>query len=97
MKVLRIDRTGVTEVKGDEDDILSPNIVWRAHPLGDSHDIWYDDEGLFAPELIVADIGLLQRVPLPAYVFGADGECSTDPAMSADEPSSMFGEIRRVR
>lgn len=97
MKALRIDQTGVTEVEGEEGDILSPQTVWGAHPLGDAHDVWYDDEGLFAPELIVADIGPLQRVPLPAYVFGVDGERSTDPAMSADELSSMVGEIRRIR
>ena len=96
MKALRIDQHGVTEVEADEQDILSPEITWDTLDLDSTHDIWCDDEGLFAPEAFMASIGKHRRVPLPAYLLGVSGERAVDATISADELQSMVTDIRPV-
>jgi hypothetical protein len=96
MKVLRVDRHGVTEVEADEQDILSPEITWDTLTFDGAHDIWCDDEGLFVPEAFMASIGKHRRVPLPAYLIGVSGERAVVTSMSADELQFMVKEIRPV-
>lgn len=75
MKAYRIEKDlSVKEVDIDVEDDLDDDIAWEALPLDDSHDIYYDGEGMFAPGVVTAKIGRHDRVPLPVYIVGGEGE-----------------------
>lgn len=74
MKSYKIDDFGVREVDVDPEELLDGEVTWDCVPLDAQHDLWVDDFGLSKPSAYFADIGDRSNIPLPAYVFGAQGE-----------------------
>ncbi|MCD2323040.1 hypothetical protein LQ953_03305 [Sphingomonas sp. IC-56] len=66
---------------------------WSCLDYDDGHDVWCNDWGLVEPDLVLAWVGRARRVPLPAYIRGADGEDSCDPHVAmADVRSGREGD-----
>lgn len=74
MKAYKIDEFGVKEVDADPDALLEGEVTWDCVSLDEQHDLWVDDFGLSNPDAYFADIGKRSNIPLPAYVFGGQGE-----------------------
>jgi len=63
----------------------------------DENDIVVDDFGLFNAVLVTATIGNLRRLPLPAYVVGADGEDTVDTTLDVADVQRAVSDINVVR
>lgn len=82
MKTYRINK----DMTVDEIDVpvarwMTADIVWAIHAFDEVNDIYYDDEGIYDPDVITASIGRHARVPLPAYVVGSAGEHIAEPTI----------------
>ncbi len=79
MKVLRIGRDGVVEdIDVAVEEWMTDDIEWQALPIDEANDIWVDGEALSKSGLVLINIGKHQRVPLPCYIAGSDGEDMAD-------------------
>lgn len=96
MKAFRIDTNGVTEIEGEETDILTRDIHWDCVTLDDTHDVWVNDEGLLGYKPLLARIGTRDRLPLPAYILGADGEDCVDATLTLREVRALVRIDRRT-
>lgn len=81
---------------------ISPRGLFDGNPIDmvtfdDANDIVVDDEGLFNPFLVSATIGSLRRLPLPAYVVGADGEDTVDTTLDVADVQRAVRDINVVR
>ena len=63
----------------------------------DANDIVVDDWGLFNDVLVTATIGNLRRLPLPAYVVGADGEDTVATTLDVANVQRAVSDINVVR
>jgi hypothetical protein len=85
MKAYRINRDlTVDEIDEPVDRWMTRDVVWAMLGFDDVNDIYYDDEGLFAPGVVTASVGRHPRVPLPAYVTGSDGEDVAPPTIPVE-------------
>ena len=90
MRVLRIERDlTITEHEMETEDWMTSDISWDAKEIGVGHDVWVDDEGLFSPISTIATVGG-QKVPLPAYVLGCNGERTVGATMSIRALQAMI-------
>jgi len=89
VKAFRIDLSGVSEIDARQNEILTQDICWSCVSLDAEHDLWIDDEGMFRPGVVFGTIGQHTRIPLPAYVCGAEGERTTDAKFSLDDLRPM--------
>lgn len=89
MKSFRIDHAGVKEVDIDPDALLAGETSWDSVQLDHDHDLWVDDFGLSNPDAYLADVGGRPNIPLPAYVFGVDGERTTAATFELDAVRAM--------
>jgi hypothetical protein len=81
---------------------ISPRNCFDGSPIDmvtfdDANDIVVDDEGLFQLFLVTATIGNLRRLPLPAYIVGADGEEAVDTKLDVEDVRKAVGDITVVR
>lgn len=65
---------------------------WDRQGYDDRNDVWCNDWGLIEAGPVLAWIGQARRVPLPAYIRGADGENSCDPDVMMEDV--RFGRER---
>ena len=98
MKAFKVDMDGVTEFEmpDDFDDWAVFGWDWDCVGLENGHDAWVRDDALFQPSLSVATLGARPNVPLPAYVLGADGECTVAATMTLDEVRALVTSRARV-
>lgn len=97
VRAIKIDLDGAASVVR-----IAPRNCFDGRPIDmvsfdDANDIVVDDEGLFNPLLVTATIGNLRRLPLPAYVVGADGEETVDTTLEVDDVRKAVSEINFVR
>lgn len=98
MKAIRIDRTGAVElVEGAFEELCDDSVTWDGITVERNHSIYFDDFGLFAPDAVVAKIGVYPNVPLPAIVLGLDGENDVDVRLTVDEVAAMVSDVRAAR
>lgn len=82
MMAYRIDEDLTVSVIDDsQEDWMTPDIVWASFQYDRDNHVFYDDEALSKPKVVMARIGPHPRVPLPAYVTGMDGEGRGDPTI----------------
>lgn len=86
---------GVTEIEIPDDFIEKSGLCWDCFPLDSAHDVWVDDEGLFAPKPELARIGSNGVVPLPAYVLGSVGDRTVSASMSIEDVEARVSDRRR--
>jgi hypothetical protein len=67
---------------------------WDCLDYSDHDDVWCNDRGLFEADPVLAWIGPARRIPLPAYIRGADGEDSCDPHVAITDV--RFGPEREL-
>ncbi len=85
MKAYRINvNMTVDEIDVPVESWMTDDVVWGMLGFDDVNDIYYDDEGMFVPGVVLASIGRHPRVPLPAYVVGSDGEDIAPPTIPID-------------
>lgn len=91
MKAYRIDHAGVREVDVDPDALLAGETRWDCVSLdaNRNHDIWVDDFGLSNPDAYYADKGHHWNIPLPAYIFGGEGENTVAATLDLEAVRSM--------
>ncbi|WCP14064.1 hypothetical protein sphantq_02506 [Sphingobium sp. AntQ-1] len=89
MKAYKIDEFGVKEVDADPDALLDGEVTWDCVSVDEQHDIWVDDFGLSNPDAYFADIGDRPNIPLPVYVFGAQGENTVAATLDLDAVIAM--------
>ncbi len=86
MIAYRIDADlSITRVEDADAEMNARDWDWSCLDYDDANDVWSNDWGLTESGLTLAWIGRARRVPLPAYVRGADGEDSCDPHLAIDE------------
>ena len=95
MRAIRIDVDGVTEIDLADDFIETSDIDGDCFRLNDNHDVWGDDEGLFADHPDLAHVGPNRDTPLPAYVLGAVGERTVDATMTVEHARTLVSNVRR--
>lgn len=80
MYAYRIDEHfGITRADDAAAEMKARAWDWDCLDYDDRNDVWCNDWGLIEAEPVLAWIGRARRVPLPAYILGADGENSCDP------------------
>ena len=89
MRVIRIRADYVEELDLDKDDFFSSTYSWDCIELERGHDMWVDDEALFRFDTVVATVNGRPNVPLPAYVFGAEGERTVAATLDLDRVRSL--------
>ena len=85
MKAFWVDRHGVAAIDEPLDDMLARFDLFDAFELDGRHEVYVEDEGLFAPGVVLARVGSRSRIPLPALVVGFEGERSVDATLTLDE------------
>lgn len=86
MVAYRIDEDfSITRVEESAAEMEARPWDWDCLDYDDRNDVWCNDRGLIEAEPVLAWIGQARRVPLPAYILGADGEASCDPHIAIEE------------
>lgn len=98
MKAIRIDRSGAVElVEGVFEELCENSVSWDGITIDRTHSIYFDDFGPFAPDAVVARIGIYPNVPLPAIILGLDGEKDVDVRLTVEEVAAMVTDVRAAR
>ena len=71
----------VSVVSDRDGDWMTTDTVWASFQYDEHNHVFYDDEALWRPDVVMARIGPHPRVPLPAYVTGMEGEGRGDPTV----------------
>ena len=91
MRILRIDDDlTVAEMDVEKDDWMTKDVDWDMIRIDERHDAWVDDAGMLR---VGAKYGVVagQRIPLPAFVAGVDGERTVGATIEVDALRAMIG------
>jgi hypothetical protein len=90
MRTIRInaDRT-VEEIDAEAFDWLDQEVDWDCVTISPGVDIWTRDDGLETADTVAVIAG--HRLPLPAFVTGADGERTVASTLSLEQVQELIG------
>lgn len=91
MRILRIDPDlDIVEMEAELSEWMTDDVIWDAAMIGEGHAGWVSDTGMYDAGGTYAIVSG-QRLPLPAYIAGVDGERTVSATMTIDELKALIG------